>query len=261
MNSNFRHLLVGLSLLVGVAAPWAAIAQAPINNVGSGSPGDRLSQLETAVSSQGQILYQIQQQLADNQRDIDMLRGQIQESEYKLNQVIERQKDLYMQLDNAGGGNSANSGDAPDTSAANTSSSSNTPAAAANTGGNEKDDYNAAVKLAMESKSKAQIDEAIGALQGFVKAYPKSGYQSNANYWLGQLNYNKGSKDDAAFYFATVVKQYPKSQKSSEALYKVGLIMQDKGQKDKAKAVYQQVLKQYPNSAGSKLAEKKLSTL
>ncbi|HEC8330379.1 MULTISPECIES: cell division protein CpoB [Providencia] len=261
MNSNFRHLLVGLSLLVGVAAPWAAIAQAPINNVGSGSPGDRLSQLETAVSSQGQILYQIQQQLADNQRDIDMLRGQIQESEYKLNQVIERQKDLYMQLDNAGGGNSANSGDAPDTSSANTSSSSNTPAAAANTGGNEKDDYNAAVKLAMESKSKAQIDDAIGALQGFVKAYPKSGYQSNANYWLGQLNYNKGSKDDAAFYFATVVKQYPKSQKSSEALYKVGLIMQDKGQKDKAKAVYQQVLKQYPNSAGSKLAEKKLSAL
>ncbi|MBN4866280.1 MULTISPECIES: cell division protein CpoB [Providencia] len=261
MNSNFRHLLVGLSLLVGVAAPWAAIAQAPINNVGSGSPGDRLSQLETAVSSQGQILYQIQQQLADNQRDIDMLRGQIQESEYKLNQVIERQKDLYMQLDNAGGGNSANSGDAPDTSSANTSSSSNTPAAAANTGGNEKDDYNAAVKLAMESKSKAQIDDAIGALQGFVKVYPKSGYQSNANYWLGQLNYNKGSKDDAAFYFATVVKQYPKSQKSSEALYKVGLIMQDKGQKDKAKAVYQQVLKQYPNSAGSKLAEKKLSAL
>lgn len=259
MNSNFRHLLVGLSLLVGVAAPWAAIAQAPINNVGSGSATDRLTQLETAVSSQGQIMYQIQQQLADNQRDIDMLRGQIQESEYKLNQVIERQKDLYMQLDNSGGGNSATSGDTttPDTSASNTSSSSNS----SSTGGNEKDDYNAAVKLAMESKSKAQIDEAIGVLQGFIKAYPKSGYQSNANYWLGQLNYNKGSKDDAAFYFATVVKQYPKSQKSSEALYKVGLIMQDKGQKDKAKAVYQQVLKQYPNSAGSKLAEKKLSAL
>ncbi|MBQ0439013.1 cell division protein CpoB [Providencia rettgeri] len=260
MNSNFRHLIVGLSLLVGVAAPWAAIAQAPINNVGSGSTTDRLTQLETAVNSQGQIMYQIQQQLADNQRDIDMLRGQIQESEYKLNQVIERQKDLYMQLNGSGDGNSANTGETPDTSASNASSST-IPAASANTGGNEKDDYNAAVKLAMESKSKAQIDGAINALQGFIKTYPKSGYQSNANYWLGQLNYNKGSKDDAAFYFATVVKQYPKSQKSSEALYKVGLIMQDKGQKDKAKAVYQQVLKQYPNSAGSKLAEKKLSTL
>ncbi|MGC6617758.1 cell division protein CpoB, partial [Escherichia coli] len=56
MNSNFRQLLVGLSLLVGVAAPWAAIAQAPINNVGSGSSADRLTQLETAVSSQGQMI-------------------------------------------------------------------------------------------------------------------------------------------------------------------------------------------------------------
>ncbi|MCW2258179.1 tol-pal system protein YbgF [Providencia alcalifaciens] len=253
MNSNFRHLLVGLSLLVGVAAPWVAIAQAPIINVGSGSSGDRLAQLETAVNSQGQILYQIQQQLADNQRDIDMLRGQIQESEYKLNQVVERQKDLYMQLDQAGGGTTASD-------SSTTTDSSSTPAPAAS-GGGEKEDYNAAVTLAMNSKSKAQIDEAIGALQGFIKSYPKSSYQSNANYWLGQLNYNKGSKDDAAFYFATVVKEYPKSQKSSEALYKVGLIMQDKGQKDKAKAVYQQVLKQYPNSSGSKLAEKKLSSL
>lgn len=256
MNSNFRHLLVGLSLLVGVAVPWAAIAQAPIINVGSGSSGDRLTQLETAVNSQGQILYQIQQQLADNQRDIDMLRGQIQESEYKLNQVVERQKDLYLQLDQAGGGTTASD---PST----TTDSSSTPASPAPvaSGGGEKEDYNAAVTLAMNSKSKAQIDEAIGALQGFIKSYPKSSYQSNANYWLGQLNYNKGSKDDAAFYFATVVKEYPKSQKSSEALYKVGLIMQDKGQKDKAKAVYQQVLKQYPNSSGSKLAEKKLSSL
>lgn len=258
MNSNFRHLLVGLSLLVGVAAPWAAIAQAPIINVGSGSSGDRLSQLETAVNSQGQILYQIQQQLADNQRDIDTLRGQIQESEYKLNQVVERQKDLYMQLDQVSGGSTVS----PDSAAAsNSSSSSDTPTAPAASGGGEKEDYNAAVALAMNSKSKAQIDEAIGALQSFIKSYPKSSYQSNANYWLGQLNYNKGSKDDAAFYFATVVKEYPKSQKSSEALYKVGLIMQDKGQKDKAKAVYQQVLKQYPNSSGAKLAEKKLSSL
>ncbi|WP_043892662.1 tol-pal system protein YbgF [Providencia sneebia] len=255
MNSNYRHLLVGLSLLVGVAVPWTATAQAPIINVGSGSSSDRLAQLETAVNSQGQILYQIQQQIADNQRDIDMLRGQIQESEYKLNQIVERQKDLYMQLDQAGNGAAASG------SATTADSSSSAPASPAASGGGEKEDYNAAVTLAMNSKSKAQIDEAIGALQSFIKTYPKSNYQSNANYWLGQLNYNKGSKDDAAFYFATVVKEYPKSQKSSEALYKVGLIMQDKGQKDKAKAVYQQVLKQYPNSSGAKLAEKKLSSL
>nr|WP_314267308.1 tol-pal system protein YbgF [uncultured Moellerella sp.] len=259
MNSNFRHFTLVLSLLVGVAVHGTATARAPIINVGSGSSDDRLSQVETAVNSQGQLLYQLQLQLSDTQRDIDTLRGQIQESQYQLNQVVERQKDLYMQLDQAGGGA------ATAASATDTTSSTSQPAASTSTEaaapGNEKDSYNAAVQLAMNSKSKAQIDEAISALQGFVKAYPKSAYQSNANYWLGQLNYNKGSKDDAAFYFATVVKQYPKSQKSSESLYKVGLIMQDKGQADKAKAVYQQVIKLYPNSTGSKLAEKKLSTM
>ncbi|MEX0635056.1 hypothetical protein M8494_37775 [Serratia ureilytica] len=36
------------------------------------------------------------------------------------------------------------------------------------------------------------------------KTVPKSTYQPNANYWLGQLFYNKGKKDDAAYHFAVV---------------------------------------------------------
>ena len=94
MNSNFRRHLLSLSLLVGVAAPWAATAQAPISNVGSGSVEDRVTSLERISNAQGQLLNQLQQQLSDNQRDIDSLRGQIQESQYQLNQVVERQKQI-----------------------------------------------------------------------------------------------------------------------------------------------------------------------
>ncbi|NJC99299.1 cell division protein CpoB, partial [Candidatus Erwinia dacicola] len=36
MISSFRTHLLSLSLLIGVAAPWAANAQATISNVGSG---------------------------------------------------------------------------------------------------------------------------------------------------------------------------------------------------------------------------------
>lgn len=99
MNSNFRRHLLSLSLLVGVAAPWAATAQAPISNVGSGSVEDRVTSLERISNAQGQLLNQLQQQLSDNQRDIDSLRGQIQESQYQLNQVVERQKQIYQQMD------------------------------------------------------------------------------------------------------------------------------------------------------------------
>lgn len=94
MIGSLRTHLLSLSLLVGIAAPWAAIAQAPISSVGSGSVDDRVTQLERISNAHSQLLTQLQQQLSDSQNDIDTLRGQIQESQYQLNQVVERQKAL-----------------------------------------------------------------------------------------------------------------------------------------------------------------------
>nr|WP_113864619.1 cell division protein CpoB [Brenneria salicis]NMN92189.1 tol-pal system protein YbgF [Brenneria salicis ATCC 15712 = DSM 30166]RBP67525.1 tol-pal system protein YbgF [Brenneria salicis ATCC 15712 = DSM 30166]RLM32487.1 cell division protein CpoB [Brenneria salicis ATCC 15712 = DSM 30166] len=256
MNSNLRRHLLGLSLLVGVAVPWAATAQAPISNAGSGSVEDRVTQLERISNAHGQLLTQLQQQLSDTQRDIDNLRGQIQESQYQLNQVVERQKQIYQQIDGLSSSSpAAASTDSAPATGADTGAANN--AAPAATTGDVNRDYNEAVALVLEKK---QYDQAISAFQAFVKQYPDSTYQPNANYWLGQLNYNKGKKDDAAYYFANVVKNYPKSPKSAEALFKVGVIMQDKGQTDKAKAVYQQVVKMYPNTESAKQAQKRLST-
>jgi tol-pal system protein YbgF len=264
MMSNFRLHLLSLSLLVGLAAPWAANAQASISSVGSGSVEDRVTTLERISTAQAQLLQQLQQQMSDNQSDIDSLRGQIQQNSYQLNQVIERQKQLYQQIDSlssssngaqaSGGADAAAAG-----AAASDSGNSNTASAAAPAQtGDANTDYNAAVALILEKK---QYDQAITALQAWVKKYPDSTYQPNANYWLGQLFYNKGKKDDSAYYFATVVKNYAKSPKAPEALFKVGVIMQEKNDTAKAKAVFQQVIKQFPNSDSAKQAQKRLAGL
>ncbi|MEN4599473.1 cell division protein CpoB [Pantoea agglomerans] len=264
MVSNFRHHLLSLSLLIGVAAPWAANAQASISSVGSGSVEDRVTTLERISNAQAQLMQQLQQQMSDNQRDIDALRGQIQQNTYQLNQVVERQKQLYQQIDSlssastSGGQQAAGSSAAADTGAAATAGgAASTDSAPAQTG-DANSDYNAAVALILEKK---QYDQAISALQAWVKRYPNSTYQPNANYWLGQLNYNKGKKDDAAYYYATVVKNYPKSPKAAEALLKVGVIMQEKKDTAKAKAVFQQVIKLYPDTESAKQAQKRLTSL
>lgn len=264
MVSNFRHHLLSLSLLIGVAAPWAANAQASISSVGSGSVEDRVTTLERISNAQAQLMQQLQQQMSDNQRDIDALRGQIQQNTYQLNQVVERQKQLYQQIDSlssastSGGQQAAGSNAAADTGAAATAgAAASTDSAPAQTG-DANSDYNAAVALILEKK---QYDQAISALQAWVKRYPDSTYQPNANYWLGQLNYNKGKKDDAAYYYATVVKNYPKSPKAAEALFKVGVIMQEKKDTAKAKAVFQQVIKLYPDTESAKQAQKRLTSL
>ncbi|MFB4340129.1 cell division protein CpoB [Pantoea sp. CS_6] len=266
MVSNFRHHLLSLSLLIGVAAPWAAHAQASISSVGSGSVEDRVTSLERISNAQAQLMQQLQQQMSDNQRDIDSLRGEIQQNTYQLNQVIERQKQIYQQLDSLSSNNSSNASQpaagAGDNAAAGAATAGNDAGAAAAgssapvQSGDANSDYNAAVALILEKK---QYDQAITALQAWVKRYPDSTYQPNANYWLGQLFYNKGKKDDAAYYYATVVKQYPKSPKAAEALFKVGVIMQEKNDTAKAKAVYQQVIKLYPNTESAKQAQKRLS--
>ena len=261
MIGSFRTHLLSLSLLVGIAAPWAAIAQAPISSVGSGSVDDRVTQLERISNAHSQLLTQLQQQLSDSQNDIDTLRGQIQESQYQLNQVAERQKSIMLQIDGLSGGNASAdaSGNSASTATATPDQNATATAPAAAVQGNDANsDYNAAIALMRDN---ARQNEAITAFQNFIKAYPDSTYLPNANYWLGQLNYNRGKKDDATFYFASVVKNYPKSPKASDAMLKVGIIMQDKGDKAKAKAVYQQVVKQYPGSDGAKQAQKRLTGL
>lgn len=264
MVSNFRRHLLSLSLLIGVAAPWAANAQASISSVGSGSVEDRVTTLERISNAQAQLMQQLQQQMSDNQRDIDALRGQIQQNSYQLNQVVERQKQLYQQIDSlssassSGGQQAAGSDAAADTGAAATAGAAASTESAPAQAGDANSDYNAAVALILEKK---QYDQAISALQAWVKRYPDSTYQPNANYWLGQLNYNKGKKDDAAYYYATVVKNYPKSPKAAEALLKVGVIMQEKKDTAKAKAVFQQVIKLYPDTESAKQAQKRLASL
>lgn len=262
MSSNFRHHMLSLSLLVGIAAPWAANAQAPISSVGSGSVEDRVTSLERISNAHSQLLTQLQQQLSDNQSDIDSLRGQIQESQYQMNQIVERQKQILLQIDSlTSGGAGAQTQQA---SGEQGGSATATPAPAADAAassvpaqtGDANTDYNAAIALVKDS---SRQDDAMAAFQNFVKKYPDSTYQPNANYWLGQLNYNKGKKDDAAYYFASVVKNYPKSPKAADAMFKVGVIMQDKGDTAKAKAVYQQVVTKYPGTDGAKQAQKRLN--
>ncbi|MCR3755727.1 MAG: cell division coordinator CpoB [Sodalis sp. Psp] len=253
MVSNFRPYLLNLSLLIGIAAVpwWTATAQEVI----SGSVKDRINQLERIYNSYSQLLIQLQQQLADNQHDIDLLRGQVQENQYQLSQVVKRQKQVYQQVNALSNQPhmSANSG-GQSVSLATVSSGTTL----FNSIGDADAEYNEAMALMLQKK---QYDQAIGVFQNFVKRYPDSTYQPNANYWLGQLNYNKGKKEDAAYYFALVVKKYPKSSKAPDALLKVGIIMQEKGQKDKARAVYRQIGKLYPSENAAKQAQKRLAKL
>lgn len=261
MNLDFKCYLLSL-LLCTVAAPWVARAQAPINN--ASTVEERLAQLERISDVHSQLLTQLQQQLSESLLDIDNLRGQIQKNQYQLNQLNgspkqpdqshQQHEPARLSVEAAPATQNTEIINTPDASVIEPMANT-----ADDTIGNnsEKGDYDAAFALVL----KKQDDQAIIAFNTFLTAYPKSRYQANANYWLGQLYYNKGQKDEAMHHYARVVKSDAKSEKSPEALFKVGKILEEKKDNDKAKGVYKKIIAEYANSTAAEQAGERLRVL
>jgi len=220
------------------------------------------SDVDRAIQAQAQLIIQNQQKISDLQSDLDTLRGQLEETRHQLNQAIERQKMILQEMANGNGFsvNNSNTGSQEDSSDSTvTLEQSSSDLSGWSTSGNDKADYNFIMQFINDDK---QSDNAIVAFQNFLKAYPKTNYRANVNYWLGQLCYKKGKKDDASFYYATVVKDFPSSPKAADSLYKVGVIFLDKGDKKNAKTVFQQVVSKYAKDKNAvRQANKKLASL
>ncbi|OCF92609.1 tol-pal system protein YbgF [Gilliamella sp. wkB7] len=221
----------------------------------------RNSDLERTIQAQGQLLVESQQKISELQADVDTLRGQLEETQYQLNQTIERQKIILQQLMN-GTGLSSNTNPSKEGISLPTSHAEDQPPSDLSSwtnSGNDKTDYDFIVQFINDDKQNA---DTIAAFQKFIKNYPKSTYLANANYWLGQLYYKEGKNDEASFYYATVVKNYPSSSKAADSLYKVGVILLDKGDKKNAKNVFQQVISKYAKDKQVvDLAKQKLASL
>lgn len=273
MISNTAVKIAGLWLLMMMAAFSAAYAGASASNDALNA---RITGLERITNSHSQLLQQLQQQLTDNQNDIDSLRGQIQQNTYQLQQVVERQKQILLQMDALNSKQSSNNPTDTESAKKDASTTNMAPSAATtdNTLTSEPSDppfaprergvqsdqanmdYNTAIDLILFKK---QYDKAIVSLESWIKKYPDSTYQPNANYWLGQLYYNKHKYDNAAYFFATVVQKYPKSPKAPGALLKVGIIMQEQNKSDKAIEVFKQVMSRYPDTDAAKKAATNLA--
>jgi tol-pal system protein YbgF len=270
-------MLMGYLHYVKAATLMAAVFSMPL--VHADDMEDRVLKLERMVNARGLSQVEMQQQIDALTNDVRSLRGALDESNYKLQQVTDRQKTLYQELDKlqqsappatsptppaASAPAAATDASAtpvqPQTASATTPTASSdataqakpttTPAAA---NGAESKDYDAAVSLVIKDKNYAK---AIPAFDTFIASYPNSALQPGAHYWLGQLQLNQGDREKAKAHFLTVAQKYKDSPKRPEAIYKLGVIAKADGDTDKANKFFQLVIKQYPNTSAAQLAQK-----
>ncbi len=241
-----KNAVLATAILLSIGA--ATAAPAPVTDVTGGSNDERIARLERILQARQQSEFQTQQRLDVLQQEVLDLRGLSEQQNYQIEQMLQRQRQLYDDI--------ANLSAKPTQLPAVTSSSETNASASSSLG--ETASYEYAVNLVLKQR---KYDEAIPAFSEFIKKYPTSTYAANANYWLGQLLYNKGEFASAKSAFETVVNQFVESNKRGDSLVKLGMIAQKTGDTTSAKVFYQKVVKDYANSAAARIAQQQLAAL
>lgn len=258
MFSNLKRI-VTLTLLAS-AASSALAAPAPVSDLsGSNSATSSSSvrsnetdvqRLERLLENRNRVQLQMQQQLDEMSNEISDLRGQLEKSTYDMQQMLQRQRELFIELDKV------RAQVANPVAVAKTEPTDS----AAKTGGtfssdvDEQTAYQNAVDLILK---KRDYTGAIAAFQQFQKDYPDSSFTPNSHYWLGQLYFAKKQDTEAVKSFAAVI-TYKDSNKRADALVKLGEIAERNNDAAQANKYFQQVVDEYPDSASAKLAKTRL---
>ncbi len=240
-------IITAIFLSVGAANA----APSPVEDIAGGSSTDRLARLERIVKARQQASMDTQQRLQQLQREVQDLRGLNEQQAYQIEQMLQRQRQLYDEISKL-----QSQPGTPVISPSTTVSGTNDAATSSTL--SETDSYQTAVNLVLKSR---KYDEAIPAFQHFIKTYPDSSYAANANYWLGQLLFNKGQLNEAKSAFQTVINKYSDSSKSANSMMKLGKIAEQQNDKALATRYYRRVMNEYPKSSDAIIAKKSLAAL
>jgi tol-pal system protein YbgF len=220
------------------------------------------------------------------QKEVQTLRGQVEQLTHQLKQQQEQQKSMYTDLDKRLSQKTVTaSSDMPpakekeaakpaakmlladNTNQTKTIAPKKAAKAADQTEANaatasdsqpdvaeEQQIYQTAYNLIKAKK----YEQAVAALQKMLQKYPSGQFASNAHYWLGELYGLMGKHDQALTEFNTVITNYPDSPRISDAQLKMGLIYAAKLNWPEAKSTFKKIVNRYPGTASARLALEQL---
>lgn len=234
--------------VIGLLVAGSAQAQTATVVELTSSPDKKIAVLEQMLTQKNRVQVQMQQHIDTLQQEINELRGVTETHEYRLNQILQRQRELYQELDKL---SSRLSVPVPVESNDSIVTDNNTAQVALS----ESEAYDRALSLVLKGK---QYDKAIVEFKQYLVDFPQSSYVPNVHYWLGQLLFTKGDKNQAKQQFNALVNDFTDSSKRADAMVKLGQIEQDLNNAAQAKVLYNKVLKEYPESGAAQIARTRL---
>ncbi len=280
-----KSALIGLALY---ASPFVVQISGAADVVRSLSLEERVARLENMTQQRNQVMVNLQYKLAEIQEELGGLRGTQEEHSFSLEQLTDRQRDIYRDVDTRLGEVREQllamaSGKLPVSGLGSTSSSSlpstgSSTAQADNLAANPKnatetvDNDRASIRTMSDDGAESynkifplvrnkNYSQAIDAYKAFIATYPQSKFIANSHYWLGQVYFVQGRLEDAVIPFQTVLDKYPDFTKSADAMLKLAIIKSSLDDKATAVALFQRIINEYPATSTARMAEKRLKEL
>lgn len=249
------------SLLTMTAYAVIAFISLPVFSESQLSLAQRVDMLEQQAETRNQIQSEMSMRVIQLQNEVKELRGIIEEHDYKLQQMQERQRDLYRDIDNRFS-NIQPVSPQPKSSPTTSSNADTTSAAPSNTVSevfnqdNSRVEFESAFGLVKNKK----YAEAIKEFEAFLKKHPKGAYSDNARFWIGQVYYAQSDFNNAEKQFIMLKTEFPDSTKLPSALIKLAEIKVKQQKWQEANDLYNQVINKYTGTA-QQLARKGLLDL
>jgi len=242
---------------------------------GGPSLEQRVQRLERLMSSTAMLdLMEGVQRL---QSELQELRGQVEEQTHTVEQLKQRQRELYLDVDRrlrrmeAGGPRTAAGPITPRVAVPTAKPPGSTPAvgssrpappdqqAAVPTAPSvDPVKEQAAYQRAFNLLKEGRYERAAKAFHEFLAEYRGGHYADNAQYWLGEAYYVTRKFEPALAEFQKLSKEYPASSKLTHALLKVGYIYDEMGQPARAREVLKGLIANHPKTTAARLAEERL---
>jgi tol-pal system protein YbgF len=289
---------LGAAVLVAAASSLAFVPGAQAQS-GRLSLAERVARLEQQAQGGGQNTVDLLNRITELQTEVQSLRNQVEQQNFKLQELEKRGRDQYVDLDarlarleggQSGAGAPLMDPEAtpPVSGAASPASGSmqnpgqpvfkdpvvqapidaapeTAPATSAGPGVIESTanpaDERALYESAFDSLKEGRYAEAARRFQGFLDQYPNGEYAPNAQYWLGESYYVTQNYQIALESFQRLLSQFPSSTKSPDALLKVGYCHYELKQWPQAESTLNQVVQQYPDTTVARLAQGRLRAL
>jgi tol-pal system protein YbgF len=122
-------------------------------------------------------------------------------------------------------------------------------------------DKTAKYKAAYNAFKAKKYKEARQMFEAFLKEYPNDGLSDNAQFWIAETYYREKDYEGAILAYELLLKKYPNSPKIPSGLLKQGLSFIEIGDNKTGKIILEQLIGRYPDSNEAKTAKKTIEDI